>query len=422
MKRALVCLVVAMLAAAVLPHPAAFAGSVYWAASGKIQKAALDGSKVRDFAAAFASEDVTVNSSDGTVWWTDDLPLGSPLPGGVIRTANPNGLGAANVLSGLNPPAGLAVQPPAGNIGAGKVYWTDPVARQILRADLDGSRMETLVTDLSGVADLALDMAAGKMYWTQPAVAFTSQGGGPGGIIPGAVRRANLDGSNVEDIVKDLYGPARGIAVDPVAGKLYWSYVDPNIDSLFAGMIKQSNLDGSGVQSVVSGLLSPYDVALDAIGKNLYWTDMEPVRRIDNGIIQRSTLEGDKVETLVAMLIDPRGLAVDPASRFDFEPGDADQDGDVDILDVSVMQTKYGLAKGATWADGDFDGNGTVDIFDVALMQPNYGHGVANPTAPVPEPSTLALALCGLAVVWCVRGLAPSPRLTPRDYSSRTRA
>ncbi|MHB1038510.1 MAG: PEP-CTERM sorting domain-containing protein, partial [Pirellulales bacterium] len=55
-----------------------------------------------------------------------------------------------------------------------------------------------------------------------------------------------------------------------------------------------------------------------------------------------------------------------------------------------------GLVKGATWADGDFDGNGTVDIFDVAAMQVNYGHGVESSPAPVPEPSTLLLAMVGV--------------------------
>ncbi|MHB1034418.1 MAG: PEP-CTERM sorting domain-containing protein [Pirellulales bacterium] len=77
-------------------------------------------------------------------------------------------------------------------------------------------------------------------------------------------------------------------------------------------------------------------------------------------------------------------------------PGDADLDVDVDIFDVAVMQTKYGMTGGASWADGDFDRNGTVDILDVAAMQVNYGVGVAgggpSGMSPVPEPSTLVLA------------------------------
>ncbi|MHB1037530.1 MAG: alkaline phosphatase family protein [Pirellulales bacterium] len=80
-----------------------------------------------------------------------------------------------------------------------------------------------------------------------------------------------------------------------------------------------------------------------------------------------------------------------------FEDGDVDKNGRVDIFDVAVVQTKYGMTSGATWADGDFDGNGTVDIFDVGLMQVNYGHGVGTSPMSVPEPSALVLAALGLA-------------------------
>ncbi|MHB1037748.1 MAG: ice-binding family protein [Pirellulales bacterium] len=88
---------------------------------------------------------------------------------------------------------------------------------------------------------------------------------------------------------------------------------------------------------------------------------------------------------------DARGLWVEEvfqiiATDVNDVPGDVDLDGDVDIFDVAVLQTKYGTTSGATWADGDFDGNGTVDIFDVALMQTNYGEGVASAPASAPEP------------------------------------
>ncbi|MHB1037533.1 MAG: PEP-CTERM sorting domain-containing protein [Pirellulales bacterium] len=88
------------------------------------------------------------------------------------------------------------------------------------------------------------------------------------------------------------------------------------------------------------------------------------------------------------------------------EAGDADMNGRVDIFDVAVLQTKYGMTSGATWSDGDFDGNGTVDIFDVAAMQVNYGHGVASSPSPVPEPSSLVLAAMGVACLLSVRSAA----------------
>ena len=48
------------------------------------------------------------------------------------------------------------------------MYWTDDRRTdKIQRANLDGSNIEDLVTQgLSGPAGIALDVEGGKMYWT----------------------------------------------------------------------------------------------------------------------------------------------------------------------------------------------------------------------------------------------------------------
>lgn len=63
-----------------------------------------------------------------------------------------------------------------------KIYWTDSVGGtdgRIVRADMDGSNTELLVSGLTGVRGLDLDLASGKMYY----------------VIVDDVRSANLDGS-----------------------------------------------------------------------------------------------------------------------------------------------------------------------------------------------------------------------------------
>ena len=74
-----------------------------------------------------------------------------------------------------------------------KIYWTGWDTGKIQRANLDGSNVEDLVTGLHLVGTLALDMASGKMYWID--------------LGPGKIQRANLDGSNVEDLVTGLESP-----------------------------------------------------------------------------------------------------------------------------------------------------------------------------------------------------------------------
>jgi len=77
-------------------------------------------------------------------------------------------------------------------------------------------------------------------------------------------------------------------------------------------------------------------------------------------------------------------------------PGDADDDGDVDLDDFSAF--KRGFGTGSTWAQGDFDGNGKVDLDDFLILKANF-----NATA-VPEPATAALLGVGAMVLLRRRG------------------
>jgi hypothetical protein len=56
------------------------------------------------------------------------------------------------------------------------------------------------------------------------------------------------------------------------------------------------------------------------------------------------------------------------------------------------------MASGAEWQDGDFNLDGVVDISDLAILGTNYGSGTAEAT--VPEPATLTLlGLGALAMI-----------------------
>ncbi len=53
--------------------------------------------------------------------------------------------------------------------------------------------------------------------------------------------------------------------------------------------------------------------------------------------------------------------------------GDINCDGFVDLNDLAIFLSNYGMTSGATWKDGDFDGDGDVDLSDLALLLANYG-------------------------------------------------
>ena len=80
--------------------------------------------------------------------------------------------------------------------------------------------------------------------------------------------------------------------------------------------------------------------------------------------------------------------------------GDIDGNGKVEFADFLVLSANFG-ADVSGHADGDIDCNGTVEFADFLVLSANFGQDVAG-AAPVPEPSTaaIALTLCGCMLHW----------------------
>jgi hypothetical protein len=105
----------------------------------------------------------------------------------------------------------------------------------------------TVVSGQPALFGLAVDHVRGKLYWLQ--LNKKSQ-----------IRRANLDGSEIETIVeRPGAGFEGGFAIDPAAGKLYWT-------EAAAHDIASSNLDGTQVQTLFStGEDSPVGLAVETL-------------------------------------------------------------------------------------------------------------------------------------------------------------
>ncbi|MBW8038931.1 MAG: hypothetical protein FVQ85_02905 [Planctomycetes bacterium] len=171
-----------------------------------------------------------------------------------------------------------------------KMYWTGNYygPHKIQRANLDGSDVEDLVL-LSGASEtigIALDISAGKMYWADS--------------YADKIQSANLDGSEVTDLVSNGLSYPVGIALDISAGKMYWA------DNV-AQKIQCANLDGSEVTDLVtSGIIGPTGIALDISAGKMYWADIAAQK------IQCANLDGSEVTDLViGGIIGPIGIALD---------------------------------------------------------------------------------------------------------------
>ncbi len=72
-------------------------------------------------------------------------------------------------------------------------------------------------------------------------------------------------------------------------------------------------------------------------------------------------------------------------------PGDANVDGKVNVTDLGILATNYGLGGGLGWGHADFNGDGNVNVTDLGILATHYGQTAA--TAAVPEPGAMLLLL-----------------------------
>ena len=171
--------------------------------------------------------------------------------------------------------------------GSPPIYWTDADTAKIQRANLHGTDVQDLITTgLGWPSAIALDVAGGKMYWTD----WRTRN----------IQRANLDGTDVQDLVTGLDTPT-GIALDVAGGKMYWT-------DWSAQKIQRANLDGTDVQDLVTtGLDWPLAIALDVAGGKMYWIDWGTDK------IQCANLDGTNIQDLVTTEYLPAGIALDVA-------------------------------------------------------------------------------------------------------------
>jgi hypothetical protein len=204
---------------------------------------------------------------------------------------------------------------------AGKMYWTDTDASVISSANLNGTDAQIVLDDFGAEPlGIALDVAEGKMYWTDRE----------------GVKRANLDGSEVELLTKE---PARGfISLDLAARQMYWADW-PSGDIKTAAMTPEAT-----VTDLVTKQSAPFGVAVDEAGEKVIWLDLDlEKKKTEKDEIRSANLDGGEVQTLVER---PGagfegGLAIEPsAGKLYWTEAEAHDIG-VSNLDGSQAQTLF---------------------------------------------------------------------------------
>jgi len=237
-----------------------------------------------------------------------------------IHSMNPDGSDRKTIVTDCRFPDGIAV-----DVAAGHIYWTNMGIPSlddgsIERADLDGGNRRVIVPQ--GITytpkQMHLDEDSGRLYWCDRE-----------GM---RVMRANLDGSRVETLVetgrgdKDSRDQTRwcvGITTDPKLGKIYWTQKGP--DNAGLGRIFRANIEipkgespanRSDIEVLFDQLPEPIDLELDLTNRVLYWTDRgDPPR---GNTVNRAAIDKKaEPEILITHLMEGIGIALDvPGNRM----------------------------------------------------------------------------------------------------------
>jgi hypothetical protein len=175
---------------------------------------------------------------------------------------------------------------------SGKIYYTDDSNGTLMRANLDGSDIEEVADGFSSPRDVALNPAGNKAY----------------------VVDRGADAVYVIDLLNGtsevLYDTSNGLGELPVAidffeDNLYITCVEIDFETVW-----KAKADGSGVENIIGYGAGGYGygLAIDKVNRHIYFDNQE------DGVIMRADLDGANVVPVVEKVGRVYGIAVDGAN------------------------------------------------------------------------------------------------------------
>src|SRR6266576_695410 len=214
-----------------------------------------------------------------------------------IHSMNTDGSDRKTIVTGCHLPDGIVV-----DVEAGHIYWTNmgiPNLNDgsIERADIDGKNRRAIVAQgkTHTPKQIILDKKGGKLYWCDRE-----------GM---RVMRCNLDGSQLETLIEAGRGEADardqtrwcvGLTIDPKRGHIYWSQKGP--DNAGLGRIFRAGVEIPAGQTAATR--SDIDIFFDALPEPI---DLE----LDH--MNRASIDNKPVqpEIVVTHLMEGIGIALD---------------------------------------------------------------------------------------------------------------
>jgi sugar lactone lactonase YvrE len=242
------------------------------------------------------------------------------LSSGRVMSCTPDGTDLKTIVTlGRKLPDGVIVDTDTGHI-----YWTNMGIPNVndgslMRAELDGANLTTIVPEgaTHTPKQLQFDKKNGRLYWSDRE-----------GM---RIMRANLDGSKLETLIDTSHGDPRpgtdqtkwcvGIALDVERGQLYWT--QKGNDNAGQGVIFRAGIEipkgqtpqhREDIEVLYGGLPEPIDLDLDIAARMMYWTDRgDPPR---GNTVNRAPMDvqpgrHEEPEIIFTHLMEGIGLALD---------------------------------------------------------------------------------------------------------------
>ncbi len=288
----------------------------------QVMSAKPDGSDVRMLVQAGGSPDgIAVDKATGRVYWTNmttfnpntedwrnEGPRGwaARFGPGSLQSANLDGSNVTTVVSsgGTFRPKQMTI-----DLRDGKLYWSDREGMRVMRSNLDGSDVETLIETAQRVegqrgdpkdycVGIALDLTRNEMYWTQRGDRSND----------GSIRRASMNIPKGEDpahrtdiqVLFDQMPEPVDLALDLNTRTIYWT--SDGGTGTGADTVSRASMDPpagydpahrNDQQVLVSGLRGGIGISLDLSHGRMYFTDL-------GGNVYSANLDGMGEETLLS--------------------------------------------------------------------------------------------------------------------------
>ncbi len=299
---------------------------------------------------------IAVDSENGLLYFGVRIGGNS----GEIRRSELNGRSVQTIKTGINMPTSIAV-----DSVAGMLYWTTANGK-IKRMAIDSdTRNSNILQNLDDPT--AITLSNGYLYWAEATV---------------GISRISLT-ANEKTVEMVAMGLGEPLSIAIAKGKVYWVERDAGGD----GSLKRANLDGSNIQELkVFASDVPTSIVVDGSDRKIYWTKSDK--------IQRTNLVGGVVKDIVTGLTGPGNIALGGTVPDD-EPVaeqttmsrskyDVNKDGRINNEDAKLVA----YALGTDNLDYDVNGDDKVNFDDLLLVFDNRDNNAAGAPSIVPARHT----------------------------------